>query len=38
MNDEDILRLVITRTRKMKKKEDKEEVGGEEEDGREMSS
>jgi len=28
---------VITRTVKMKKKEDKEEAGSEEEDGREMS-
>jgi len=37
MDDEDILRRVITRTRKMKKMEDKEEARGEEENGREIS-
>jgi hypothetical protein len=36
MDDEDILRRAITRMRKMNKKEDKEEVGNEEEEGREM--
>lgn len=36
MDDEDILRRAITRMRKMNKKEDKEEVVNEEEEGREM--
>lgn len=37
MDDEDIIRRVITRTGTMKKKEDKEEAWSEEEDGRETS-
>lgn len=37
MDDEHILKYVITRTRKMKNMEDKEEVGSEEGDRRKKS-